>query len=88
MPAASKLYFKVRKRKSPYANKFIAFRITANFYEDFLPSKALYMREVTPKCNFTQLKAVLQLMQKEANAATYSVEIPDDVYSTLRKNSK
>lgn len=86
--ATSKLYFKVRKRKSPYANKFISLRITAHFYEDFVANKAQYMREIRPDATWAQLKTVLQQMQKEANAATYSVNMPDDVAHLISKNSK
>lgn len=71
----STLFVKARLRKSPYSNKLVALRITANFYEDFKHNDVLFMREINPNCTALQLQAVFAQLKKEANAANISVNI-------------
>lgn len=79
----STLYIKARLRKSPYSNKVIALRLTANFYEDFKHNDVLLMREIAPSCNAMQLQAVVAQMQKDAHAADISVNMPKAVLKQL-----
>lgn len=81
----STLYINVRFRKSPYSNKIIALRLTANFYEDFKHNNVLLMREINPDCNLIQLNAVINSMQKDAHAASVFVNMPNSV-ANLFKN--
>jgi hypothetical protein len=78
-PANGTLYINVRLRKSPYANKVVALRLTANFYQDFKHNDVLLMREISPTCNLQQLQAVVANMQKDAHASRVCVNMPPAV---------
>ena len=67
-PANGTLYINVRLRKSPYANKVVALRLTANFYADFKHNDVLLMREINPNCNLSQINAIVANMQKDVHA--------------------
>ena len=76
VPANGTLYVKVRLRKSPYANKVIALRLTANFYEDFKHNDVQLMRETSPNITRAQLYVVIASMQKDTHAANICVNMP------------
>lgn len=82
-PANGTLYIKARLRKSPYANKVVALRLTANFYADFKHNDVLLMREVAPNINTEQLYVVIAQMQKDAHAATTRLDLPRAVVKQL-----
>lgn len=84
-PATSTLYVNVRLRKSPYANKVVALRLTANFYEDFKHNDVLFMRELAPTCKLAQLNAVIASLQKDAHAANVRVNIPQAVAKLFKE---
>lgn len=84
-PANGTLYVKVRLRKSPYANKVIALRLTANFYSDFKYNDVLLLREISPKVTAAQLYAVIALMQRDAHAANICIDLPPAVAKQLKK---
>ena len=79
----STLFVKARLRKSPYANKVVALRITANFYEDFKHNDVLFMREINPNCTALQLQAVIAQLKKDANAANICINMPPAVLKRL-----
>ena len=80
------LFVKVRLRKSPYSNKTIALRITANFYEDFSPSTAMYMRELSTNATMQHVQLLIAQLQQQANAANVQVNIPNALYKKLNVN--
>jgi hypothetical protein len=84
VPANGTLYVKVHLRKSPYANKVIALRLTANFYEDFKHNEVLLLRETSPQTTKAQLYAVIASMQKDAHAANICVNMPPTVSKLLK----
>ena len=84
VPANGTLYVKVRLRKSPYANKVIALRLTSNFYEDFKHNDILLLREISPQITKAQLYAVAASMQKDAHAANICVNMPLAVSKLLK----
>jgi hypothetical protein len=65
---SSTLFVKVRVRKSPYSNKTVSLRISADYYASFKPSKAMLIRELNPNCGAQQLSQLIARLQKEANA--------------------
>lgn len=83
--AVSTLFVKVRVRKSPYANKTVAIRVTAHFYPDFKPSNALHMRELNTRCTMQQLQLVVAQLQQQTNAAHVQVDIPNALYKSLAR---
>lgn len=83
-PANGTLYVKARLRKSPYANKVVALRLTANFYADFKHNDVLLLREISPNITTAQLQSVVAQMQKDAHAAKTCVDMPRAVAKQLR----
>ena len=83
--AVSNLFVKVRVRKSPYANKAVALRITAHFFKDFKPSNAMYMRELNTNATMQHVQLIVAQLQQQANAANVHVNIPNLLFKKLNK---
>lgn len=86
--AVSTLFVKVRLRQTPYANKTVALRITAHFFEDFQPSNAMYMRELTTTAKMQEVEMVAAELKKLANAAYVKLDIPLSLLARLNKKRR
>jgi hypothetical protein len=86
--AVSTLFVKVRVRQTPYANKTVAIRVTAHFFNDFKPSQAMYMRELNTNANMQQLQLVVAQLQQQANAVRIDVNMPESLYKKLNKKRR
>jgi hypothetical protein len=73
------LYVKLRVRKSPYANKAVALRISCNYYEDFLAKDSMFVTEVSPACGQANLLAVIDRIVTRAGCATYKLNFNKEV---------
>jgi len=87
-PAVSTLFVKVRLRQTPYANKTVALRITAHFFEDFKPSNAMYMRELITTAKMDQVQVVVAELKQLANAACVQMDVPPSLQKRLNKKRR